>query len=180
MDGDSFEGHSKDNRFLRNITRRVHPFGGISLRTAWSATWTPVKEEVHFVLGEQVGITTGKRLVRRVLSTDPPTAEVSFEDSGTLCGVAVSGMGTYTSVIGADGSLHGDGQGIEMTADGEAATWKGTGVGKFGPGGSVSYRGMLFFRTASQKLARLNNACVAFEYDVDPSGATVSKMWEWK
>jgi hypothetical protein len=139
-----------------------------------------VKEEIHFVLGEQIGITKGKRLVRRVLSTDPPTAEVSFEDSGTICGVAVSGMGTYTSVIGPDGSLHGDGQGMEMTADGEAATWKGTGVGKFGPGGSVSYRGMLFFRTASQKLARLNNACVAFEYEVDPSGATVSKMWEWK
>jgi hypothetical protein len=139
-----------------------------------------VKEEVNLVLGEQLGIVTGKRLVRRVLSTDPPTAEVSFEDSGTICGVAVSGMGTYTSVIGADGSLHGDGQGIEMTADGEAATWKGTGAGKFGPGGSVSYRGMLFFKTASQKLARLNNACVAFEYDIDASGSTVSKMWEWK
>ena len=132
------------------------------------------------MLGEQLGVTKGKRLVRRVLSTDPPTAEVSFEDSGTICGVAVTGMGTYTSVINADGSLHGEGQGLEMTADGEAATWKGTGVGKFGPGGSVSYRGMLFFRTASQKLARLNNACVAFEYDVDAAGATVSKMWEWK
>ena len=72
------------------------------------------------MLGEQIGITNGKRLVRRVLSTDPPTAEVSFEDSGTLCGVAVTGMGTYTSTIGADGSLHGTGQGIEMTAEGEA------------------------------------------------------------
>ena len=104
------------------------------------------------MLGEQIGETKGKRLVRRVTSVNPPTAEVSFEDSGTLCGVAVSGMGTYTSVVGLDGSLHGDGQGMEMTADGESATWKGTGVGKFGPGGSVSYRGMLFFRTASQKL----------------------------
>ena len=132
------------------------------------------------MLGEQIGITNGKRLVRRVLSADPPTAEVSFEDSGTLYGVAVSWLGTYTSTVSADGSLHGTGQGMEMTADGESATWTGTGVGKFGPGGSVSYRGMLFFRTASQKLARLNNACVAFEYDVDASGATVSKMWEWK
>jgi hypothetical protein len=139
-----------------------------------------VKVEVQYVLGDQIGITTGKRLVRRVLSTDPPTAEISFEDSGTLYGVAVSGIGTYTSVVNADSSLHGDGQGMEMTADGEGATWKGTGVGKFGPGGSISYRGMLFFRTNSQKLARLNNACVAFEYDVDPSGSTVSKMWEWK
>ena len=132
------------------------------------------------MLGEQIGTTTGKRLVRRVLSTEPPTAEVSFEDSGTLLGVAVTGMGTYTSVIGADGSLHGDGQGMEMTADGEAVTWKGTAVGKFGTGGSVSYRGMLFFRTASQKLARLNNTCAAFEYDVDPAGNTTSKVWEWK
>lgn len=108
----------------------------------------------------------------------PPTAKVSFEDSGTILRSRRRRHGTYTSVIGAEGSPHGEGQGIEMTADGEAATWTGTGVGKFGPGGSVSYRGMLLFRTTSQKLARLNNACVAFEYDVDAAGATVSKMWE--
>lgn len=132
------------------------------------------------MLGEQISETKGKRLVRRVLSTDPPTAEVSFEDSGKILGVAVTGMGSYTSVIAPDGSLQGEGKGIEMTADGEAATWTGTGVGKFGPGGSVSYRGMLFFKTASKKLARLNNLCAAFEYEVDAAGATVSKMWEWK
>jgi hypothetical protein len=132
------------------------------------------------VLGDQIGVTTGKRLVRRVLSVDPPTAEVSFEDSGTMFGIAVTGMGTYTSVIRPDGSIFGQGQGLETTSDGEGIAWTGTGVGKFGPGGSVSYRGMLFFRTPSQKLARLNNACGAFEYDVDPSGKTVSKMWEWK
>ena len=89
-------------------------------------------------------------------------------------------MGTYISVIHPDGSLHGDGQGMNMTADGEVVTWKGTGVGKFGPGGALSYRGMLFFVTASQKLARLNNACGAFEYEVDAAGGTVSKTWEWK
>jgi hypothetical protein len=88
---------------------------------------------------------------------------VSFEDSGTLFGVAVTGIGTYTSVIRADGSIYGHGQGLETTSDGEGITWTGTGIGKFGPGGSISYRGMLFFRTTSQKLARLNNACGAFE-----------------
>ena len=132
------------------------------------------------MLGEQIGETRGKRLVRRVTSIDPPTAEVSFEGSGQMLGVPTTGMGTYTSVIHPDGSIHGDGQGITMTQDGEGITWTGTGVGKFGPGGSVSYRGMLFFRTSSQKLARLNNTCGAFEYDVDASGSTVSKMWEWK
>jgi len=132
------------------------------------------------MLGEQIGETKGRRLVRRVISTDPPTAEVSFEDAGQLLGVPTTGMGTYTSTIRPDGSLFGDGQGLNMTQDGETVTWTGTGVGKFGPGGSVSYRGMLFFQTASQKLARLNNACGAFEYEVDASGNTVAKMWEWK
>jgi hypothetical protein len=132
------------------------------------------------MLGEKIGETTGKRIVRRVISVNPPTAEVSFEDSGSMLGIATTGLGTYTSVVRPDGSLYGTGQGLTTTADGDAFTWEGTGVGKFGAGGSVSYRGMLFFRTTSQKLARLNNSCGAFEYEVDPSGATTSHIWEWK
>lgn len=132
------------------------------------------------MLGDKIGEVTGKRLVRRVLSVDPPTAEVSFEDSGTMFGIPVTGMGTYTSVIRADGSILGTGQGISMTDDGEPVTWTGTGLGHFGPGGSVSYRGMLFMQTTSKKLARLNNACAAFEYEVDAKGSTTSKVWEWK
>ena len=132
------------------------------------------------MLGEKISESTGKRLVRRVLSVDPPTAEVSFEDSGQVFGVPVTGMGTYTSVVRPDGSIFGQGQGMNMTADGEAITWTGSGVGHFGPDGAVSYRGMLFFRTASQKLARLNNICGAFEYEVNAAGATTSTVWEWK
>lgn len=132
------------------------------------------------MLGEQISETRGKRLVRRVLSVNPPTAEVSFEDSGHALGTPMTGMGSYTAVIQPDGSVQGEGQGISMTEDGEAVTWTGTGAGKFGLGGAISYRGMLFFRTASQKLARLNNLCGAFEYDVDAAGNTVSKVWEWK
>lgn len=132
------------------------------------------------MIGPQISETTGKRLVRRVISVDPPTAEVSFEDTGQMLGVPTSGMGTYTSVVRADGSIYGHGQGMNMTHDGEAVTWTGTGVGHFGPGGSVSYRGMLFFRTTSQKLAQLNNSCGAFEYEVNASGSTITKVWEWK
>jgi len=138
------------------------------------------KKEGHHMLGEQLGESTGKRLVRRVTSVDPPTAEVSFEDSGHVLGIPATGMGTYTSVVRPDGSLFGTGQGLTMTNEGDAVTWTGTGLGKFGPGGSVSYRGMLFFRSASPKLARMNNACAAFEYEVATDGTTVSKYWEWK
>jgi hypothetical protein len=132
------------------------------------------------MLGDKIGETKGKRLVRRVLSVDPPTAEVSFEDSGKLVGVPVKGMGSYTSAVRADGSIYGTGQGLSMTEDGESVTWTGTGLGHFGAGGSVSYRGMLFYSTTSKKLARLNNACAAFEYEVDGNGNTVAKLWEWK
>lgn len=132
------------------------------------------------MLGDQIGETKGRRLVRRVITTDPPTAEVSFEDTGHMLGTATTGMGTYTSIIRPDGTIFGEGQGISMTAEGDAITWTGNGVGRFGPGGSVSYRGMLFFQTASQKLARMHNACGAFEYEVAADGSTVSKIWEWK
>ena len=132
------------------------------------------------MIGDQIGESKGKRIVRRVVSSDPVTVEVSFEDSGNMLGVATSGFGTYQSVIRSDGSLYGEGGGLMMTPDGEGITWKGSGVGKFGPGGAVSYRGMLFYRTPSQKLARLNNTCGAFEYEVDAAGNTTSKVWEWK
>jgi hypothetical protein len=62
------------------------------------------------MLGEQIGETKGRRLVRRVISIDPPTAEVSFEDAGQILGIQTTGMGTYTSVVRADGSILGHGQ----------------------------------------------------------------------
>jgi len=132
------------------------------------------------MIGEQVGESKGKRLVRRVLSSTPPSVEVSFEDSGSMLGVATNGFGTYTSVIRPDGSLFGEGQGGMGTPEGDMITWRGAGVGKLMPGGAVSYRGMLFYQTTSQKLARLNNMCGAFEYEVDAAGNTTSKIWEWK
>jgi hypothetical protein len=132
------------------------------------------------MLGELIGETKGKRLVRRVLSTDPLTAEVSFEEQGTILGVAYNGFGTYTAAARADGTVLGEGQGAMLTADGEPVTWKGSGLGKLGPGGALSYRGILYFRTASTKLARLNSAPGVFEYEVDPSGSTTTRVWEWK
>src|SRR5262249_848392 len=151
---------------VRNACRDCFAIWAYNSRLPGNQFKAARKEEAKFMLGEQISETKGKRLVRRVLSVDPPTAEVSFEDSGQVLAVAVTGRGTYTWAVSPDGTILGQGQGMSLTADGEALTWTGTGTGKFGPGGSVSYRGMLFFRTTSQKLARLNGACGAFEYDV--------------
>ena len=86
------------------------------------------------MLGELLGENTGKRIVRRVLGTNPPKVEVSFEDSGTMLGVATNGFGTYTSVVRADGSILGDGQGIMSTADGELIVVDGLGTGEIWTG----------------------------------------------
>jgi len=132
------------------------------------------------MLGEIIGETTGKRVLRRVLSGDPLRVEVSFEESGSIIGVATTGFGTYQSAVRPDGTIYGEGNGAIITADGELATWTGSGQGTFGAGGAVSYRGILYFRTASQKLAQLNGAPGVFEYEVDPSGNTHTKIWAWK
>lgn len=133
------------------------------------------------MLGEQLGEELGKRTGRRVLSVDGGfKVEVAFESKGKLLGVDIMEIGTYWSQNNPDGSLYGEGQGVVITNDGDVATWKGAGVGKFVGGGAVSYRGAIYYSTASEKLARLNGGATVFEFDVDPEGNTHSKLWEWK
>ena len=133
------------------------------------------------MLGQKISETKGKRTARRIVSVDPPTAEVSFEDVGTMLGIATVGSGTYSSVMRPDGSLFGTGQGMNLATDSaDVVMWEGSGTGKLGPGGSASYRGMLFFRTTGEKFSSLNNGCGAFEYEVDAAGNTTSTVWEWK
>ena len=133
------------------------------------------------MLGEQLAESRGKRTGRRVLSVDGGfKVEVAFESKGKLLGVDNTEIGTYWSESRPGGSLYGEGQGLVMTPDGEVATWKGGGVGKFVAGGVLQYRGAIYYSTASQKLARLNGAATVFEFDVDAEGNTHSKIWEWK
>ena len=132
------------------------------------------------MLGELILESRGKRIVRRTLSSDPLKVEVSFEDGGKVMGADFSGFGTYCSEARVDGTLYGEGQGAYLTSAGELISWKGQGLGQIKAGGAISYRGMLYFRTPSQKLAKLNTVCCAFEYDIAPDGSTTAKGWEWK
>lgn len=133
------------------------------------------------MLGELVGETRGKRTGRRVLSVEGGfTVEVSFETTGKLLGMDMMEVGTYWSESRPDGSLYGEGQGVIVGADGDSATWKGAGAGRFTGGGAVSYRGAVYFTTTSPKLARLSNVATIFEFDVDAEGNTHARLWEWK
>ena len=133
------------------------------------------------MLGEILGESRGKRTGRRILSTSPGfRVEVSFEDSGKLLGNDFNGITTYWAASRADGSLYGEGEGVYLLQNGDNATLKGAGVGTLKPGGAVSYRGAVYFSTASAALARLNTVAAVFEFEVDASGNTHSKFWEWK
>jgi hypothetical protein len=133
------------------------------------------------MLGELIGELRGKRTARRVLSADGGfKVEVAFESAGKVLGIDVNEIATYWSASRPDGSLYGEGQAVVIGADGSTATWKGQGVGRFGEGGAVSYRGAVYYSTASPKLARLNGIAAIFEFEVDAEGNTRSKLWEWK
>ena len=132
------------------------------------------------MLGEMIGENRGKRTSRRVLSTSPLRVETMFEDSGKIFGNDCNQIVTYWAEMRPDGSLYGEGHAVLILQNGEIATWKGAGVGTIHPGGTVSYRGAVYYSTSSPTLARLNAVAGVFEYEVDVNGNTHSKVWEWK
>ena len=135
---------------------------------------------------EHTGKLTGQRVLDSVSVQEEllPKIETTFSADAKLKGIIdITDIGTYWSIIRPGGILYGEGQGLYMAKDssGETATWTGYGIGHLAAGGRVSYRGSLFFRTNSTgKMSYLNNIVGVFEYEVDESGNTAAKVWEWK
>jgi hypothetical protein len=136
------------------------------------------------MIGEKLGELHGKITGQRVLPAEGgrPRVETSVELSGTVMEAEITLMGTYWSTVRADGSLYGEcpWQGVIMTKDGEVGIWGASGVGKFtGDGTGVSFRGPLYFQITSQKLARLNQVCTIYEWEVAGNGDADLSLWEW-
>jgi hypothetical protein len=134
------------------------------------------------MLGERIGEDNGKVTSQRVLAAVNGAArvETSFQATGSMYGVATTDIGTYVSSMRPDGTLFGDVNGVLMGKGGEAATWTGQGVGTMKKDGSISYRGAVYYQTASQTWSRLNSVAAIYEYEVDPQGNTKGVLWEWK
>jgi hypothetical protein len=136
-------------------------------------------------LGEQIQESRGKITGQRVLNVEgTPKMETSFAMEGNYRGTPCIDVGTYTTML-EDGVLHGVGQGIVTTKDGQGmASWTGQGVGRFTGPGKVSFRGALYYRTPSAseggKVSFLKNMVGVFEYEVDEIGNCSVKIWEWK
>ena len=136
------------------------------------------------MLGEKLFDIVGKVTGQRVLPGAAPgdvLIEVSFQGTGKVLGMDTLESGTYTCRMRAPGVLEGAGQGLSLTADGEAITWQGSGIGKpTGKGMAASWRGAISYCTQSPKLAPLNATAAVFEWDVDEQGNTRGKTFEWK
>jgi len=147
------------------------------------------------MLSKQIGEEAGQVTGTRVLPNEGagPKVEMSIQQSGILLGADVGEMCTFVSVIRPDGTLFADGQGVATTDDGEMAAWQGQGVGRFtghgtassfgrftGQGTASSWRGAIYFQTASERLAQLNGIAVVFDLEIEESGKTASKFYEWK
>jgi hypothetical protein len=134
------------------------------------------------MLGEKIGSESGKVTSQRVLPNHGggPKMETTFHSTGTMLGVSHSVTATYWSVVRGDGTLYGEGQGVVMGKGGEMATWVGQGVGTFKKDGSVSYRGAIYYQSASSAWMRLNHVASPFEFEVDAQGNCRGEIWEWK
>jgi hypothetical protein len=132
--------------------------------------------------GEKIGEESGKVTAQRVLPNPggSPKMETSFQANLMLLGVEATDTGTYWSVVRPDGTLYGEGQGIVMGKEGDLATWIGQGVGTIKQDGAISYRGAVYYQSASARWSRLNSVAAIFEYEVDAQGNTRSQLWEWK
>lgn len=141
------------------------------------------------MLGEQYLELSRKITGQRVLDIEGPTIETSVATKGTIKGVQVQEIITFTGRPTVEkGVLHGVGQGVITTTtagsaggEPEMVTYTGEGVGRISSSGGVKWRGSIFSRTSSGgKLSFLNNMVGVFEAEIDADGNFSEKIWEWK
>jgi hypothetical protein len=137
------------------------------------------------MLGDKLGDGIGKVIGTRMLPGDDyryVKMEVTIQESGKVCGVDTTNIGTYVVFERVPGQIYGEGQGILQSTEGEGAIWKGHGVGKMtGKGMAMAIRFSVAYQAGpSGKLSRLNDVLVIGEHDVDEAGNTKTTFWEWK
>ena len=147
------------------------------------------------MLGEQYVESRGKITSQRVLDVEGPTVETSVAASGTIKGIPVQVMLTFTGTPTAEkGVIHGVGKGV-ITAIGnegklEMISYTGEGIGRLDSSGNIKWRGSIFTRKqyyskisgegGGEKLSFLNNMVGVFESEIDAAGNFSEKIWEWK
>ena len=104
----------------------------------------------------------------------------AYPQAGTLRGTQVTETLTYVASLTSKGVLHGIGNGLIMSTEGDLITYTGEGIGKIDSSGTLKWRGAIYFTESTGKLSSLNNQVGVFEAQVDAEGNFSDKTWEWK
>lgn len=117
----------------------------------------------------------------RVLNAEEGKVENAAISIGIFNGINVTEIETFWAIPVGNNVYQGEGQAIITTnVGGETASFQGYGMGYLDDSGTMKIRGMNFYKTSSQELSFLDNMVGLFEYEVDQSGNTQIKVWEWK
>ena len=132
------------------------------------------------LIGEVIAEFKGKSTGIRVLAEGK--MEASSAGSGSILGKEVSAeMDTGVLTLMPNGVIMAEGNGMVMTAEGEAVMMKINGIGWVtGKGLKSSYRGACYFMTSSPKLDNLNKTVGVWERESDDNGEYSIKVWAWK
>ena len=125
----------------------------------------------------------GKITNQRVIEVNPhPKIESTFVANSTVLGdILGHDLGTYWATLYANGSVHGEGNGIITTEEGEMVTWTAEGMGNTSTEGDIIFEGSLIYNTSSNgELSYLDNKVGIFVYEVDKQGNTSASVWELK
>ena len=131
-------------------------------------------------LGELINEETGTITGFRVLPSTAEGAnyEVCLRAEGNLRGANYVTNWTYIQLERTDGTIQGHGDGVCKTECGQTLYLKGAGCAKaVTADGIVRYRVINHWHTKSEKFADLNGSAMVGEYDVNPDGTTIAKMW---
>jgi hypothetical protein len=158
------------------------------------------ESDIVETLGQPFYVESTKSTYMRVLNVDNlPSVEVSYNGNSTINDSPTQTIGTIVDKMGAEGSVHSNGQAIILTATGHVITYKSQSIGYYNPDGSFSDSGIILFslpffgstNTNNNNLtsshsdlgkngySEFNNVLGIYKKTVDPLGNGLTKVWKW-
>jgi hypothetical protein len=136
------------------------------------------------MLGDLLYEGKGRLASSRILNAEEYKVEHSIKEEGKFKDIEITEIETFCTIPTTDKNVtYVEGQGIITIKDGQdTATFRGYGIGTSKGPVSVSFCGSVFYKSSSTngKLSFLNNKIGVFETEVDESGTSTEKHWEWK
>lgn len=136
------------------------------------------------MLGELLFEIKGRLAGSRVLNADEYKVEHYMIEEGKFKDSEITILGTFWTIPVGKNVTYVESQGIITTKDSQDnTTFRGYGIEHSKEQVGASFRGSVFWKSSistNGKLSSLNKKIGVFETEVDDSGNSIEKVWEWK